>query len=172
MARRLSQKQAEALLTGIREGFVNVERKIIEFAQGEGWVALGYSSFTACWDERMGDLKLNSNAVKGVVVSAMLKEGASTDDITDTVAGVGPVAVETIQKRLKQNVPPDMTLVREYVRIPTRQAARTVHVKLTAATYKRYQQIAKRAGSSLEAEGEVALRLHFASLTARGRKSA
>lgn len=172
MRSKLTKRQADALMQEVRSSLLNAEAKLIEYVQGRGWEAQGHACFTDAWTEHMDGVRVSGNAAKGVVIAALVESGCTPDEIALMVVGVGPVEARRAAENLGRGVPSDMTLVRAHARKRDRAEPRTVHVTLPPSTYDRYKRVARRSGATLEAEAEIALRLHFAELAARQRSVA
>lgn len=169
-ARRLTKAQAEALHAEIRDGLLNIEKRIAEFAKGQGHRALGYRTFADYWLDRMSDVSLRQSDALHIVACVMYDEGATPADVAATIKGIAPRRAEAILEQKALGVAPEFIRVREHERKADKAPDHTVHISLSPGTYRNLKAIAKRAGTTLEAEGEIALRLHFASLAARSRR--
>lgn len=165
---RLTKAQAEQLHADIRDGLLNIERKIAEFAKGGGHLALGYRSFAEYWLDRMADVSLRQTEALYIVACVMYDEGATPDEVAATVRGIAPRRAAAVLDQKNLGVAPDKIRVREHDRKAERAPNHVVHVSLPPSTFRRYRAVARRTGSTLEAEAEMALRLHFAELIARG----
>lgn len=165
--RRLTKKQAEALHAEIRDGLVNIEKKIAEFAQRRGHLALGYRSFAEYWSDRMAAICLRQTEALHIVACVMYDEGASPSEVAEAVNGITIKRAESVREQKNLGVPPEKIRVREHDRNALRAPDHVVHVTLPPGTYRKFKSIAKRIGTTLEAEAEIALRLHFAELSAR-----
>lgn len=170
LMRNLTKKQAETLHAEIRDGLLNIERKIAEFAQRRGHVALGYKTFAAYWMDRMSDVTLRQTEALHIVACVMYDEGATADDVALTVNGITAKRAQAIREQKDLGVAPEKIRVREHDRNALRAPDHVVHVPLPPGTYRRYKSVAKRAGVSLEEAAEMALRLYFAELSSREKR--
>lgn len=179
MSMQLTKRQAETLHREIRDGLLNIEKKIAEFAQRQGHIVLGYKTFAAYWADRMSDVSLRQVEALHIVACVMYDEGATPAEVSSTIKGITTRRAEAVreQKNLgvapkKIRVSPDKIVVREHERRTLRAPDHVVHVTLPPSTYRKFKTVARRLGTTLEAEAEIALRLHFAELAARGRRDA
>lgn len=170
--KRLTKGQAEALHREIRDGLLNIEKKIAEFAQGGGHLALGYKTFADYWTDRMSEVSLRQTEALHIVACVMYDEGASPEQVAASVKGLTTKRAEAVREQKNLGVAPDKIRVREHERKVERAPDHVVHVPLAPGTYRKFKTIAKRIGTTLEAEAEIALRLHFAELASRSDRDA
>lgn len=168
MGKRLTKKQAEALHAEIRDGLLNIEKKIAEFAMRRGHLALGYKTFADYWLDRMSEVSLRQAEATNIVACVMYDEGATPDQVAAAIHGVTKKRAEAIRSQKQLGVAPEVIVVREHERKADRAPDHIVRVPLPPSTYRKFKTLAKRLGTTLEAESEIALRLHFAELSARG----
>lgn len=172
LMRNLTKKQAETLHAEIRDGLLNIEQKIAEFAKRRGHVALGYKTFAAYWMDRMSDVTLRQTEALHIIACVMYDEGATAEDVALAVNGITTKRAQAIREQKELGVQPDKIRVREHDRKALRAPNHVVHVSLPPSTYRRYQTVARRTGTSLEEAAEMALRLYFADLSVRSRNGA
>lgn len=170
MSKPLSKRQAQILHREIREGLLNIEKKIAEFAQRQGHIALGYRTFAEYWTDHMSDVSLRQTEALHIVACVMYDEGATPADVAAAVKGISPKRAEAVRQQKNLGVRPEKIIVQEHERKADRAPESVVHVKLPPSTYRKYKTIARRVGSTLEREAEIALRLHFAELAVRSER--
>ena len=170
MSKPLTKRQAEILHREIRDGLLNIEKKIAEFAQRQGHLALGYKTFADYWSDRMSAVALRTPEALNIVQCVMLDEGLAPEEISRTLLGVSSATARKVKAQRDLGIRPEKIRVREHDRKAERAPESTVHVKLPPATYRKYKTIARRIGSTLEREAEMALRLHFAELAVRSER--
>lgn len=170
--KRLTKRQAEALHREIRDGLLNIEKKIAEFAQGGGHLALGYKTFADYWTDRMSEVSLRQTEALHIVACVMYDEGSTPAEVAAALKGVTAKRAAAIREQKNLGVTPDKIRVREHDRKALRAPEHVVHVSLPPSTYRKFKTIAKRVGSTLEREAEIALRLHFAELASRSDRDA
>ncbi len=169
-AARLTLDQAEALLAEIKTNFLALEENIRRLIDGHGWLALGYPSLLDLWTDRLSWLRKDHTPIAGMVVSALLDEGHDDMAIALAVKGVTEIGVSGARRRKAKGLPDDRILVRQHERKRERRPAHTVHIPLPGGTYERWVALCKRLGTTPEAEGEIALRLHMAELESRSEQ--
>lgn len=109
----LSQERAEQLFAEIRNGLLNVERSLIEFVTGRGWVLLGYVSFEELWQEKLADVHLATDAMRASVVYALLDEDMTDKEIIAAMDGrVGDDWVSAFRRQRANGVPPHLASTR------------------------------------------------------------
>ena len=109
----LRRDEAQALLNEIREGLVNVERRLRALIAGHGWVALGYVSFQEMWSEELGEIRLATDAMRATVVYALLAEDLSDPEVIDTLGGrVNDEAVAALRRQKDHGVPSHLASTR------------------------------------------------------------
>jgi len=115
----MPHEDAEALLSSIRSGIANVERDLRRFIEGQGWTALGYATFAACWTERLAGLRLTTVALTGAVIAQMYRDTGSIEATQVALrgsAGVTPSTVKFVAEQVAAGVPVKAITVRRHGR--------------------------------------------------------
>lgn len=122
----MPREDAEALLSSIRSGIANVERDLRLFIEGQGWKALGYSTFGACWADRLDGLRLTTTALTASVVATLYRETGSIEATQVALrgsAGIMPNTVAHIAHQVDVGVPTKAISVRRHDRAPATPSA-------------------------------------------------
>lgn len=155
---------AEDLWEKLHKTFLDMEQTLTTIIASKAWEPLGYSSFTTAWADKMSDITLASE-IRPAVVYAMLEEGATVEEIADTVKGVGPEQAETL-KRQKDNglsAKDASILVREHGR--SRPQRHFVSIEVDGDTRQEWDRIAKAHDTTIEAIALPAVQAAFEALT-------
>jgi hypothetical protein len=160
---------AAKLTREIREGFLNVEKRIGEFIKGGGWTLLGYDTFTAWWNKEMDGVRLATTLARARAVEAMFEDGADDKAVMNAL-GMGDEVVRRAREDFEESVPPEhMTLVRQHPRgLPTKK-----HFPILdpgPRKLAKYTQLTEQLGSNLREQGLLALDAHFSKLEAALRE--
>ena len=164
-ALELSQKQATALWSKLRQHFVNAATVIEEIIERRAWEPLGYESFTEAWHSQMEGVTL-AIEVRPHVVYQMVTEGYDYDAIAAAVKGVGRDRVESLARQRRNGVPArdaSMTTVRQHRRKHP-SVAGTLHIPVGPLALKRYQQIAEAREMTVEQIAADAIEARFREL--------
>ena len=156
---------AENLWERLHKTFLDMEETLTTIIRSEAWKPLGYNSFTEAWAAKMGDITLASE-IRPHVVYRMLDEGASVEEIADTVKGVSVETVECLEEQKDNGVPADMattTTVRRHKRkLPG--ARRFIHIEIDADTHREWQRKAKLHDTTINAVALTAVTAAFEDL--------
>lgn len=171
MSKRLTRVQAEALHVEIRDGLLDIEKKVAEFAMRGGHLALGYRTFGDYWVDRMSEVSLRSPEAQNIVACVMYDEGASPEQVSASVNGITTKRATAVQEQKNLGIAPETIVIREHERKANRAPDHVVRVPLRPGTYRKYKAVAKRAGTTLEEAAEMALRLYFAELASRSESA-
>lgn len=71
--KRLNKAEARQLASTIRGGVKEVEEALQRFIDGQGWIALGYSTFGGWWDDEVGVMRLGAGIYHGVVTTMLIE---------------------------------------------------------------------------------------------------
>lgn len=143
----ISKKKAETLWSDLRGNLLAAQDNISKIIATKAWEPLGYDTFTEAWTDRLGDLKLHGE-LRAVVVYAMFDEGATTADVTVSMAGVGPSTAKALKQAHGKGLDAKdaHTISNASQRRDRRTTGpnkpRTVFVSLTPADYARLEQAA------------------------------
>ncbi len=165
----MDEKQAESLWSDLRDAFVNAERKIKEIIEAKAWEPLGYDTFAEAWNDRMAGVRLATDAARAHVVYALFDDGASDEQVYETVGGIGsgvtPDAIKTLKRQKSNGVPVNRATTRVKSHDRERPTApKTVRVELTPDEFDQYKTVVKRLNLDLADEAGKALRAHFRKL--------
>lgn len=141
----ITAEDADRLFGRLRTAFIAVETALADIIAARAWEPLGYASLAEAWADRMKGVKL-TGATQAYVAFALLDSGATVDDITTAVDGMGPrTARALVDARAAGMTAPDAakhasyaartprmtgegTVVRAHVRKPpTRRNGVTLH---------------------------------------------
>lgn len=111
----VSVAEAKQMWGDLRDGFINQERKIAEIIVNRAWEPVGFSTFTAAWEQEMQGVTL-AGEVRPHVVYQMIAEGLSDEDICTLVKGVGPSSAESFRQEMENGVPAGVSIVRRHPR--------------------------------------------------------
>lgn len=156
---------AEDLWEKLHKGFLDMEQTLTTIIASEAWKPLGYSTFAEAWAAKMSDITLASE-IRPHVVYAMLDEGATIEEIADTVKGVSVETVERLEEQKDNGVPADMattTTVRRHKRkLPG--ARKFIHIQIDADTHREWQRKAKLHDTTINAVALTAVTAAFEDL--------
>jgi hypothetical protein len=111
----MNLNEARELTADIKRGLAFTQRKIAEAIEGRIWEPLGYDDFAAYWKgEGLTGTLIPRNA-KGLLVCAMLADGASVNDVRRALgpgSGVTIPAIENAEEQFQAGVPVDLVSVR------------------------------------------------------------
>lgn len=158
----LTAKEATALWGKLRQHFINAGRVIEEIIERRAWEPMGYESFTEAWHAQMGDVTM-AVEVRPHVVYQMLTEGYDYDAIAEKVKGVGRDRAESLDRQRHNGVPAkdaSMHVVKRHQR-RNPSVAGTIHVQVGPIALKRYQKIAEKHGTTVEAIATQAIAERF-----------
>lgn len=171
MTSSVSQDEAEALWTEVRQSLVNLERCVARIIETRAWEPLGFDSFAQAWRVRMSGVRLSGAPLQAAVVYQLLDEGADKDAILSTLgvgSGVGPAVVDALTRQRSAGVPPRLasTVVRQHERsLPG--APRFMHLEISPEEMAEFQAIAERRNLDPREEAVKAIRAHFRRLEAK-----
>lgn len=161
----LTRAQAVELWGRLRQHFVNAAQAVEEIIEARAWEPLGYGSFAEAWNAQMGDVTL-AVEVRPHVVYQMLTEGYDYDAVAAAVKGVGRDRAESLDRQRRNGVPArdaSMTVVRSHRRkLPS--VAGTIHVPVGPIALRRYQEIAEKRETTVEAIAAEAIAAKFGEL--------
>lgn len=161
----MTRAQAVELWGKLRTHFIDAAKVMEDIIQSRAWEPLGYDSFATAWNAQMGDVTL-AVEVRPHVVYQMLTEGYDYDAIAERVKGIGRDRAESLDRQRRNGVPArdaSMTVVRRHRRkLPS--AAGTIHVQVGPIALKRYQQIAEKRETTVEAIAAEAIAVKFGEL--------
>ena len=165
----LTAKQAVALWGKLRQHFINAAAVIEEIIERRAWEPMGYASFAEAYHAQLADVTL-AVEVRPHVVYQMLTEGYDYDAVAAAVKGIGRDRAESLDRQRRNGVPAadaSMTTVRRHLRKkPT--AASTIHVEVGTIAMRRYQKIAEKHGTTVEAIAAEAIAERFEVLQSGG----
>lgn len=78
MKTSMSATAARKLTQEIKRNFTDLERNLQKFHAAEGWIALGYDSFTLWWDAELRGIQM-ATSLRNWVITQMLAEYESVD---------------------------------------------------------------------------------------------
>lgn len=150
----MSKRKAQALTEKIRHGLLLTEKSLKEFVAGEGWLVMGYESFSAWWTAEIPDITLPP-AARVQVVYAMLGSGASDVEIATSVRGIGHGLAESLRHQRSMGVPAEgaaLTAVPAHNRQKPSSWS-TTHVTLGPEKLRAYTALAVERGTTLDLVG-------------------
>jgi hypothetical protein len=161
MYKKLSKMQAKRLSNEIRDGLVVTAQKIEMFINGQGWIALGHSSFEAWWNaEHLSDTLLGRE-IRPIIVIQMIENGMSDMEVSLKVKGVSPSTVSNIRRQKEIGIPHDKITVRQHSRKTPPSKPSVLKLDLGPRVLARYRKAAEAEGLSLEKIAISLLREHF-----------
>lgn len=140
---------AEDLWEKLHKGFLDMEQTLMTIIASEAWKPVGYNTFAEAWTAKMSDITLASE-IRPHVVYAMLDEGATVEEIADTIKGVGPEQAENLKRQKNNGVRAKdaSTIVRKHRRrLPQRHF---VTIEVDADTRRAWGRIAKAHNTTVE----------------------
>lgn len=154
---------AENLWERLHKTFLDMEETLTTIIRSSAWIPLGYNSFTDAWAARMSDITLASE-IRPHVVYAMLDEGATVEEIADTVKGVGPEQAENLKRQHDNGVPAkeaSVVVSKHRRRLPQRHF---VTIEIDGDTRREWCRIAKEHDTTIEAIALPAVQAAFEAL--------
>lgn len=154
---------AEDLFERLHKSFLDMEETLATIVRTKAWLHLGYSSFVEAWAAKMAGVTLASE-MRPHIVFAMFDEGATVEEITAVVKGVGPEQAEKL-KRQKDNglsAKDASILVREHGR--SRPQRHFVTIEVDGDTRQEWDRIAKAHDTTIEAIALPAVQAAFEAL--------
>lgn len=110
MSKTLTQSEARTLADAIKSNLLDLEKNLKYFHAVQGWIPLGYDSFTVWWDNELGDLPI-SNGLRNWAIYAMIDEniegGRLRQGMTAVIAhatGLAPSTIGGIKSRSRPKV--------------------------------------------------------------------
>lgn len=83
----LTESEARELATAIKSSLVDLEQNLRYFHSVQGWLPLGYDSFTTWWDNEMGELPI-ANSIRNWAIYAMIDENTTGNRVRSGMTGV------------------------------------------------------------------------------------
>lgn len=164
-AMELTRKQALALWGKLRQHFIDAAKVMEDIIEQRAWEPLGYGSFAEAYTAQMGDITL-AVEVRPHVVYQMLTEGYDYDAIAEKVKGIGRDRAESLDRQRRNGVPAkdaSMSVVRQHLRKkPTGPA--WIHIDVGPIALKRYQKLAEKHDTTVEAIAAEAIAARFEEL--------
>ncbi len=156
---------AENLWSRLQKTFLDMEETLQTIIATQAWKPLGYDTFTQAWAEKMSGITL-AGELRPHVVYAMFDEGATVEEIADTVKGVSIETVERLDEQKANGVPADMattTTVRRHKRkLPG--ARKFIHIEIDADTHREWRHKAKAHNTTTNAIALAAVTAAFEAL--------
>lgn len=162
---KMTRTQAVDLWVSLRHHFVNAAAVIEQIIETRAWEPLGYDSFTEAWNAQMGEITL-AVEVRPHVVYQMLTEGYDYDAIAEKVKDVGRDRAESLDRQRRNGVPAKdatMTVVARHLR-KRPSVAGVIHIPVGPIALRRYQRIAEKQSTTVEAIAAKAIADRFGEL--------
>jgi hypothetical protein len=167
----LTAKQARALTKQIHDGLVSAEVAMDKIIAGEGWLVMGFDTFTAWFDDNFSDITL-AVELRTKVIYRMLDEGKTEEEIGASIKGVSPNTAEKVAQQKRNGVPSNKATVRNKRKSRGPATHRIIQFKVPVEDFTSYQEIAvflNRTVDDIAAEGTAN---YFTTLAAAIPKSA
>lgn len=158
----IDQKGARRLVDLSKQHLGNFERCLSEIVKTRAWEALGYESFPEFYTAEYADFTLFPE-MRAHVVYALFDEGASIDEVAQSVKGIGEESAKALKRQRNNGVPADMALVREHLRQSPRRPY-VIHLDVGPDDLADFRRIAQELGTSIEEIAIPAVRARFAEL--------
>lgn len=99
MSKTLTQNEARELADLIKSNLRDLEKNLRYFHAVQGWLPLGYDSFTVWWDNEMRDLPI-SKGLRNWAIIMMIDEntegGRIRTGMSPVIAHAGGIAISTV----------------------------------------------------------------------------
>lgn len=100
-----TKNEAKALVNKLRSGLLSLSTVLPKIVEVRAWEPLGYDTFADMWAAELGDLDL-SGAPRAAAVYALLESGATDEEVTACVKGVGPARAAVYRTAFVRDVDP------------------------------------------------------------------
>jgi hypothetical protein len=137
----LTAKQARALTKQIHDGLVSAGVAMDKMIAGEGWLVMGFDNFAQWYDANFEGITLSSE-LRVTVISTMLDQGYTEEQIGDTVKGVSPSTAEKVARQKRNGVPKEKITLRNKRKSRGPADSKVIQFKVSAETFAGYQEIA------------------------------
>lgn len=109
--KNLPKKRAVELTRLIRDSFVGIEKYLVEFIKGQGWVSMGFVGFNQWWDANLSDITV-AQEIRPQVIYQLIDEGLTADQVAAAVKGASTEMVENLKRQKDNGVPPELASTR------------------------------------------------------------
>ena len=160
-----TKAEAEDLWGQLREGLVNVEKVIVKIIETWAWEPLGYTNFLEAWNDRLKGIGLATDALRAVVVYALLDSGASDDEVIEAT-GVADSKVAHFRKMKALGSPPEVAMTQARKTRHSVRHSSTVSFGLEPAEFTRIEDLCSERGVALAELARRGLRLQVYAMEA------
>lgn len=146
----MTPEEARDLWQNLRDALSNTEKAIQRIIETKAWEPLGYDSFVQAWKAENNGSFL-ATELRAPVVLAMFEEGASDDEVRNSLgsgSGVSKGTVGEIRRQDENGVPAGEINVREHSRRET-PAYVNLSVSLPKETLRYYHDLARAQNKEL-----------------------